>query len=53
MTDKRIMDRKDTIKAIKRAAREIHKGMKRGGPQGTPKGKRGYSRHPKHKGQDR
>ncbi len=41
---------KDTIKALKAASREIHKGMPRGGRQGTKKGKRGYTRKLKHKG---
>jgi len=44
------MDTKETLKAIKRASREIHKGMKRGGRHGSPKGKRGYTRKVKHKG---
>ena len=39
------------IKAIRKISREIHKGMKRGGPQGPKKGKRGYQRKTKHKGQ--
>jgi hypothetical protein len=39
----------NTIKAIKRAARELHKDMPAGGRHGTKKGKRGYTRKPKHK----
>lgn len=42
------MTSKDTIKALKAASREIHKEMPRGGRQGTKKGKRGYTRKPKH-----
>ena len=42
----------DKIKAIKKAAREIHRGMPKGGRHGSKKGKRGYTRHPKHKGND-
>ncbi len=41
----------DVAKILRRISREEHKGMKRGGPQGTKKGKRGYSRKTKHKGQ--
>jgi len=39
----------DTIKAIRKAAREIHKAMPKGGRQGSKKGARGFTRHPKHK----
>jgi len=38
----------DIVKAVRRAAREIHKGMKRGGPHSSPKGKKGYTRKAKH-----
>jgi hypothetical protein len=37
------------IKLIKKAARELHKGMPTGGLHGTKKGKKGYSRKEKHK----
>lgn len=40
--------RDETIKTIRRIARELHAGMKRGGRQGTKKGKAGYVRRPKH-----
>ena len=42
------MTSKDTIKAIKAASRKLHADMPRGGRQGTPKGKRGYTRKLKH-----
>ena len=38
----------DTLKAIRRASRELFKQMPRGGRQGSKKGKRGYSRKIKH-----
>ena len=38
----------DVALMLRRAARELHKGMKPGGPQGTRKGKRGYTRKAKH-----
>ncbi len=42
----------ETIKSLKKASRELHAGMKRGGFQSTRKGKRGYTRKTKHKGKD-
>lgn len=47
------MDRRDTIKALRRAARKIHRDMPRGGRQGTPKGQRGYTRKVKHPKRDK
>lgn len=44
------MATKETIKAIKAVSREIHKGMKRTQVVGTPKGAKGFRRHPKHRG---
>ena len=38
----------DIIKALKRAARELHKGMPPSRPQGPPKGKKQYNRKRKH-----
>jgi len=43
------MDERDRIKALKKASREIHKGMPKGGRHGPPKGKKGYTRKVKHK----
>lgn len=44
------MDLKQTVKVIKKAARELHKSMRgRGGFHGPPKGKKTYSRREKHK----
>ena len=42
------MSPQDLVKALRAAARRIHFGMPRGGRQGTKKGKRGYTRKPKH-----
>jgi len=39
----------DTVKQLKRISREQHKGMPTGGPHGTKKGKKGYTRKQKHK----
>ena len=44
------MTEKERVKAVRRAARKIHAGMKTGGAIGTKKGKRGYSRKVKHAG---
>ena len=41
-----------TLSVIRKVSREINKHMPRGGRQGTPKGKRGYTRKTKHKGND-
>jgi len=43
------MSNDEKIKAIRKASREIHAGMKRGGRHGSPKGKKGYTRKVKHK----
>jgi len=40
----------DIATLLRKASRELHKGMKPGGPQGTKKGKKGYSRKNKHNG---
>ena len=40
----------DVVKILRRASRELHKGMRPGGPQGTKKGKKGYTRKAKHRG---
>lgn len=42
------MTSKELAKAVRRAARLLHKGMPRGGRHGTPKGKKGYTRKVKH-----
>ena len=34
---------------LRSLSRDIHKGMPPGGPQGTPKGKAGYTRKVKHR----
>ena len=49
--DKRHMDNKNTLdigKLLRQVSREENKGMKPGGPMGSKKGKRGYSRKAKH-----
>ena len=49
------MEPQDLVKALRRASRDIHKGMPRGGRQGSKKGAKGYTRKRKHahKGEDR
>ena len=42
------MDPRDKVKAIRRAARALHKGMPAGGRHGSKKGDKGYKRQPKH-----
>lgn len=44
------MTDQEKAKAIRRAARELHRGMPQGGRHGSPKGKRGYTRKAKHRG---
>jgi hypothetical protein len=44
--------RAELVKLIKKASRELHKGMKRGGFHSPPKGKKGYTRKEKHRGQN-
>jgi hypothetical protein len=41
----------DIARILRRISREENKGMKPGGPQGTKKGKKGYTRKAKHKGE--
>ncbi len=49
----KLMDRtRDMVKALRRASRELHKGMPRGGRHGSPKGAKGYTRKQKHRGRD-
>jgi hypothetical protein len=40
------------VKDLKRASREVHKDMPKGGPQSTKKGDKGYNRKQKHKNSD-
>lgn len=42
-------DKMEVVNIIKKAARELHKGMKKGGFHSTKKGAKGYSRKTKHK----
>ena len=42
------MDPQDLVKALRRASRHVHKGMPRGGRQGSKKGAKGYTRKRKH-----
>ena len=42
------MTDKERAKAVRRASRKIHAGMKTGGAIGSKKGKRGYTRKAKH-----
>ena len=39
----------NVITLLRRASRELHKGMKPGGFHSSPKGKKGYDRKRKHK----
>ena len=38
----------ELVKIVKKAARELHKGMKRGGFHSPVRGKKGYTRKEKH-----
>jgi hypothetical protein len=40
----------DIVRAIKARSRKLHKGMPKGGFHSAPKGKKGYTRKLKHKG---
>jgi len=42
----------DTVRTMRKVSREQNMGGPSGGPQGTKKGKKGYTRKQKHKGQD-